>query len=78
MKRTNYTVYRTEKGWAAKNNEKSRPAKYYDTQAQAYQGARRFVNNTPSGGDVSIKGLNGRFRAKHTIAPANDPHPPKG
>lgn len=29
------------------------------------------------GGELITKGLNGKFRSKDTIAPGNDPCPPK-
>jgi hypothetical protein len=30
------------------------------------------------GGELTIKGVNGRFRDKDTVTPGNDPYPPKG
>ena len=72
------TVSKTsDGGWANKRDGASRPASIHPTQAAAVSQAREQLKNA-GGGELKIKGEDGKIRAKDTIAPAKDPYPPKG
>ena len=71
------TVYRNEDGdWVNKRNDAGRAGSKHDTQADAIDAARDMLTNT-GGGELTVKGVDGRIRSKDTIAPGNDPNPPK-
>ena len=70
------SVFHTPKGWADKDDGASRPAGYYATQQQAISAARQHLVNQ-GGGELTIYGMNGQIRDKVTIAPGNDPCPPR-
>lgn len=77
MARNNRTVFQRADGtWANKKNGAERSSSVHDTQRQAEQAAKAMLKNT-GGGELTIKGENGRIRSKDTIAPGNDPNPPK-
>ena len=71
------TIYKTDNGWANKRNDASRPSSLHDTQKDAYDAARENLINQ-GGGEISIKGLDGRIRDKNTISPGNDPRSIRG
>jgi hypothetical protein len=48
----------------------------HTTQKDAEQAAKEMSHNQDGGG-VSTHGLNGQIRSKDTVAPGNDPCPPK-
>ena len=66
------TIYKTDKGWVNKRNDADRATSIHDTQKDAYDAARRNLINQ-GGGDITIQGLDGKFREKNTIRPGNDP-----
>jgi len=72
------TVFRRtdDKKWADKRTDASRPAGLYDTQRQAEDAARERLRRQ-GGGELITKGRDGRIRSKDTIAPGNDPNPPR-
>jgi predicted nucleotidyltransferase len=74
---TNYNVFQTPEGWAAKREGAARAASVSSTQAQAYEAAKAHASNA-GGGDVSVHGRNGQIREKNTIKPASDPRSSKG
>jgi hypothetical protein len=53
-----------------------RASDHTDTQQQAIDRARTIVHNT-GGGEVVIHGRDGKVRDSDTIAPGNDPNPPR-
>jgi hypothetical protein len=70
-------VYRRNDGtWANKKNDAERASSLHNTQREAIDAARDMLSHQ-RGGELSIQGLNGRIRSKDTIAPGNDPCPPK-
>lgn len=70
-------VYRRADGtWVNKRNDNERASSLHDTQAEAERAARAMLQNQ-GGGELSTKGLNGQIRSKDTIAPGNDPFPPR-
>ncbi len=73
----NRTVYRRPDGmWANKRNDAGRASSLHPTQREAEDAAKEMLRNQ-GGGDLTIKGVNGRIRSKDTIPPGNDPNPPK-
>lgn len=72
------TVYRRDDGkWANERNDASKPSTIHDTQAEAQQRAREMLANQ-GGGELATKGVDGKIRAKDTVAPGNDPKHIKG
>jgi hypothetical protein len=76
-KKTDRTVYQKPNGdWANKRNSASKAASLHPTQKEAANAARENLQNA-GGGDLTIKGKDGKIRSKDTIAPGNDPIPPR-
>ncbi|WP_079227447.1 DUF2188 domain-containing protein [Pseudomonas putida] len=72
------TISRRADGtWENKRNDASRASSVHDTQAEAQKAAREMLKNQ-GGGELTTKGVDGRIRDKDTVAPGNDPSPPKG
>lgn len=69
-------VVPTEDGWAVRAPGASRASSKHDTQAEAINAARRIVGNS-GGGEVTVHGRNGQIRDSDTVAPGNDPNPPR-
>lgn len=63
-------------GWDIKKPGSPRASKHTDTQKDAIDRAREIVRNQ-GGGEVRIHGRDGRIRDSDTIAPGNDPNPPR-
>lgn len=63
--------------WANTRNDADRASSVHDTQAEAMAAARRMLANQ-GGGEMSVQGVNGRIRAKDTVAPGSDPKGTKG
>ena len=78
MSRTsNRTItIRPDGSWENKKNSSERASSLHKTQKEAETAARRMLSNQ-GGGELAIKGLNGKIRSKDTISPGNDPNPPK-
>lgn len=62
--------------WENKRNDAERASSLHKTQKEAEQAAREMLQNQ-GGGELTIKGMDGRIRSKDTIAPGKDPNPPK-
>ena len=69
-------VVKDEDGWAVKAEGAERASSIHATQAEAIGRAKEIVGNL-GGGEVRIQGRDGQWRDSHTVAPGNDPHPPK-
>ncbi len=70
-------VYRRADGqWANERNDADRASSLHNTQAAAEQAAREMLHNQ-GGGELITKGRDGKIRSKDTIAPGNDPFPPR-
>jgi hypothetical protein len=67
---------RSDGKWENKRNDADRASSLHNTQAQAQQAATNMLVNS-GGGELTTKGLDGKIRSKDTIAPGNDPNPPK-
>jgi hypothetical protein len=63
-------------GWDVKASGAKRASANEKTQAAAEKTAKKIVGNA-GGGEVVIHGRDGRIRDKDTVAPGNDPTPPK-
>lgn len=64
-------------GWDIQKPGSPRSSGHFETQAEAVDRARTILGNS-GGGELNIHDKQGKIRAKDTIAPGNDPHPPKG
>lgn len=76
-KSTDRIVFRRDDGtWVNKRNDSDRASSLHVTQKEAERSARAMLKNQ-GGGELTTKGVDGRIRGKDTIAPGNDPNPPK-
>lgn len=62
--------------WQAKKEGAERVSGYYNTQAQAEKAAKQFSSNN-GGGEIRIHSPKGPIRDSDTVAPGDDPNPPK-
>jgi len=62
--------------WQEKSLSSSRAGSIHDTQGKAVEKARERLIKT-GGGELITKGVDGKIRSKDTIAPGNDPFPPR-
>lgn len=71
------TVSKRDDGsWANKRNDASKASSVHATQKEAVEAAHRMLSNQ-GGGELATKGVDGKIRSKDTIAPGNDPNPPR-
>lgn len=71
------TVYRRDDGqWVNKRNDADRASSLHQTQGGANQAAKQMLQDQ-GGGELTTMGRDGKIRSKDTIAPGNDPCPPK-
>ena len=63
-------------GWAVMARGARKASSVHETQAQAIDAARMAVINR-GGGEVRIQSRKGKWRDSETIAPGNDPFPPR-
>ena len=70
------TVFQRREGWAEKRNDAQRAGGVYKTQGEAIEAARQTLQRQ-GGGELIVKGRDGRIRSKDTIAPGRDPYPPR-
>ena len=77
MAENDRTVFRRDNGsWVNKRDGNERASSLHRTQQEAEQAARGMLENS-GGGELKVKGENGRIRSKDTIPPGNDPNPPR-
>lgn len=70
-------VYKRPDGnWANKRNDAGKASSVHSTQKDAEKAAREMLHNQ-GGGELITKGVDGKIRSKDTIAPGNDPFPPR-
>ena len=73
----NYNVVKNPNGgWDAKRDHADRSSFHADTQKEAEEAAKGFSANL-GGGEVRIHGIDGKIRDSDTVAPGNDPNPPR-
>ena len=70
------TVFQRDRVWFNKRNDADKASSRHDTQAQAEAAAKEMLKNQ-GGGELTVKGTDGKIRSKDTIAPGNDPYPPR-
>ena len=63
-------------GWAIKKGGAEKASDVFGTQKEAEGRAKEIVANL-GGGEVRIQGKDGRWRDSDTVAPGNDPFPPR-
>ena len=71
-----YVVNDPEGGWNVKPAYAQRASFHSENQSAAEVEAKRLAGNS-GGGEVRIQGTDGQFRDSDTVAPGNDPNPPK-
>lgn len=62
--------------WANKRNDADRASSIHNTQKDAIAAGKRLLEKQ-GGGELTTKGVDGKIRSKDTIAPGNDPNPPR-
>lgn len=74
----NYHVSKDKENgqWRIKKEGAERVSDFANTQKEAEKMAKEFSANS-GGGEVRIHGLDGKIRDSDTVAPGNDPNPPK-
>lgn len=71
------TVFQRDDGeWVQKRNDASRIASAHSKQSDTVKDAKEMLQKS-GGGELIIKGRDGKIRSKDTIAPGNDPNPPR-
>jgi hypothetical protein len=71
------TIFRREDGkWANKRNDAGKASSVHETQKEAEEAGKEMLENQ-GGGELTVKGRDGKIRSKDTIEPGNDPNPPK-
>ena len=71
------TVFRNEDGkWVNKKDTNTRATSLHHTQKDAASEAKQQIGKD-GGGELKIKGEDGRIRSKDTVPPGHDPNPPK-
>ena len=71
------TVFQRNDGkWVNKRNDSQRAGSVHNQQQQAIQAAKEMLQNT-GGGELIVMGRDHKIRSKDTIAPGNDPNPPR-
>ena len=76
-KKNDRIVFKTKDGdWLNKKTSAEKASSKHSTQKAAEDAAREMIKNQ-GGGELITKGRDGKIRSKDTIAPGNDPNPPK-
>jgi hypothetical protein len=76
-KKTDRIVSKRPDGtWENKRIGADRAGSVHDTQKEAIASAKDMLGKA-GGGELITKGVDGKIRSKDTIAPGNDPNPPK-
>jgi len=70
-------VQRPDGNWAVTKPGADRASAVLPTQAGAIRRGSEILNGD-GGGELRIHGKDGEIRDQRTIAPGNDPYPPKG
>ena len=73
----NYNVVKNPNGgWDTKKDNAARSSGHFGTRQEAEQQAKQYSRNS-GGGEVRIQDRHGKWRDSDTVAPGNDPYPPK-
>lgn len=76
MSKNDRFVVKHPEGWAVKGPGADRASSVHHTQAKAEAVAKQIVHNA-GGGEVRVQGRDGKWRDSDTVAPGNDPNPPR-
>ncbi len=76
MSKKDRYVTKHSSGWAVKSPGSSRASSVHRTQKEAETRAKEIVGNL-GGGEVRIQNRQGQWRDSDTVAPGNDPCPPR-
>ncbi|RVH60089.1 DUF2188 domain-containing protein [Sinorhizobium meliloti] len=76
MPKNDRYVVRHGSDWAVKKGGVDKPESVHGKQSDAERSAKSTVRDN-GGGEVRIQGRDGRWRDSDTIAPGNDPNPPR-
>jgi hypothetical protein len=76
MSKNDRYVVRHGDDWAVKKPGAERASSIHGTQKEAESRAKNIVGGL-GGGEVRIQGRDGRWRDSDTVAPGNDPIPPR-
>lgn len=76
MAKNDRFVVKREDGWAVQKPRAERASVVTRTQAEAERRAKEIVRNL-GGGEVRVQNRQGKWRDSDTVAPGNDPNPPK-
>lgn len=71
-----HVVPNPDGGWDVVKPDAQRASSHHNTQQQAIDRGREIVQNL-GGGELRIHGRDGRIRDSDTVAPGNDPNPPR-
>lgn len=75
-KRRDRIMYKDDQGWVNKRIDADRASSRHKTQKEAVEAAKEMLSNQ-GGGELIVKGQDGKIRSKDTVAPGNDPNPPR-
>lgn len=75
-KNNRHVVPNPDGGWDVKAPGSKRSSSHHDTQSDAERRAKEIVRRG-GGGEVRIHDRKGRIRDSDTVAPGNDPNPPR-
>jgi hypothetical protein len=71
------TVYqRLDGNWVNKRRDATKASSVHSRQGDAAAAAKSMLGNQ-GGGELTIMGCDHKIRSKDTIAPGNDPNPPR-
>jgi len=76
MSKNDRYVVKHPDGWAIKKAGAERASSIHERQADAERTAKLAVGSL-GGGEVRIQGRDGKWRDSDTVAPGNDPSPPR-
>lgn len=76
MSNNRHVVPNPDGGWDIKKPGASRSSGHTNTQRDAINRAKDIVRNQ-GGGEVRTHGRDGKIRNSDTVAPGNDPFPPR-
>lgn len=69
-------VFKRGDVWVNKRNDADRASSLHKTQAEALAAGKEMLGKQ-GGGELTLKGVDGKIRSKDTISPGNDPNPPR-
>lgn len=76
MAKNDRFVVKREDGWAVEKSKAQRASAVTRTKAEAERRAKEIVHNL-GGGEVRMQDRHGKWSDSDTVAPGNDPNPPK-